>query len=257
MIISPPAQINRLGVGNLTIQMQARMLVIFRRDRSDLPHLTISFNNPSGEIDFHLAVRKAENQPEYLPVARIKESEIANILLSLIPKLWEGFIQNIQPSRRVRPGWLGRKGYLICHISDNSRRELLDKILPIRKKSKKWERFISSLGFVENINPEQVEKYFYSTSILQKLRFSEQNLPIFAVRVRGKHKPAIIPLVLLPYIDGKRYWYRGDLLIKIMKDFGEDSFDIVKKLFPDDAWEKIFYGLQLQEFRLDDPLSLS
>jgi hypothetical protein len=169
--------------------------------------------------------------------------------MSLLPELGQDFLANMNLIKEVRPGWLGRKGYVICYINEKFQTEFLDKIAPIRKR-KKWERFITASGFAAYINLLQIDNYLFPTSFLHDLKLKDQNLPVFAVRVFGRRRPGVLPLMLLPNLKAKWGWYRGDVFAKIMKEFGEKYINSIKDLFPTDLWEKIHEGLQLKEFEI-------
>jgi hypothetical protein len=98
-------------LGKLGFNFGTRTFVLFRADRQGLSHLTISWNNPSGEVDFHLTGDSADlNDRE--PILRIQEAEFKAQFVELVRQTAETAFKNpIRVIWAVNPRWLASNGY--------------------------------------------------------------------------------------------------------------------------------------------------
>jgi hypothetical protein len=91
--------------GNLTIRLvQGRnvKLFIFRNDRSELPHLTISWRNPSKEIDIHFKKRTKGGREHHDPIAIILESDFSKAYESFQVALLKVMALNIDELGKIK-----------------------------------------------------------------------------------------------------------------------------------------------------------
>jgi hypothetical protein len=64
-----------LVFGRIGFDVRRRTLVVFRTDRADLPHLTCSWNNQTGEVGLHMTpVSPRDNDDRELIVSRFAYS---------------------------------------------------------------------------------------------------------------------------------------------------------------------------------------
>jgi hypothetical protein len=230
-------------------------IILFRNGLDQVPHLTISFGNVSGEIDIHLTKRSADKE-EYISIAKISEKEVQIVISALEPILKKNFMQNIHKIKKVRPGWLGRKGYRITYLDEDATQKLIDKVFPIKerrdkKRKVKREYNLTSETFENYVYSQKDKKIFFYPSILHELALIKYGNPVFAFRIFGKHKPKIIPIVLKQLPNGRFYWFRLDKFIKVISNLGEICFSALKQLLPDDAWTIISRELHLEELQIE------
>src|SRR5882762_10593919 len=100
--------------GSLCFDVGPRKLVVFRIDRSDLPHLTFSWTNPSGEVDVHLTPASPRDEDDRESILRIQESELVASFRSLGKEICALVLKNpIEAVWSVNPKWLRSKGYTL------------------------------------------------------------------------------------------------------------------------------------------------
>lgn len=244
----------RLRVGEFIIELRRSnnsMVIVTRNDNKDVPHLTISFNNPTGLINIHLTKRVSGEPDQRIDVAKIAEEKVAAALSSLVVELKSRILLNLYKLKKIRPGWLGRRGYIISYLDRETEQRLLDTVVPRRRYHRKDERHIVSSGLDEFINSER-GNLFFRPAILHKLISLGHSQPVFAIRSHGRHKPKIMPIVLMLDSNGKPCWLRIDWLVKVIKDVAyESGLSSIRRLFPKDAWQTICQEMKLNEIGIE------
>src|ERR1700751_418919 len=108
-------------IQSLAFSLQERTLVVRRIDREDLPHLTVSWNNPSGEIDVHLTPVHPKDDNDRELLAKIPETELRTYLESLGKRLVGlGRSSLLQIVWSVGPSWLARNNYSLIGTTAGS-----------------------------------------------------------------------------------------------------------------------------------------
>ena len=242
-------------VGNLTMRLvQGRniKLFLFRNDRSEPPHLTISWRNASKEIDIHLKKRMRGGQEHHEPITIIPESDFGKAYESFSLLLFKIMTSNIDDLVKVKPGWLARKGYVILHLPDDVQKQLIQKLAPKQKRHGKW-AFVLNEGLLEAVNElQELTSHIYHPAVLHALAAIGCNGPVFAECVRRKRKGRLMSLQLITRPNGQRFWVRtNDLVGKMMKVSGEFITSSFKQLLPGDAWAKIHNELHLNELGIN------
>lgn len=101
-------------VGRIGFDVGPRKLVVFRADRTDLPHLTCSWNNPSGEVDLHLTATSPCDGEHREPLLRIQESELKGRFRDLVGRIVTLVSSSpIQIVWGVHPKWLAARGFVL------------------------------------------------------------------------------------------------------------------------------------------------
>jgi hypothetical protein len=118
-------------IQSLAFSLQERTLVVRRIDRDDLPHLTVSWNNPSGEIDVHLTPLYPKDDNDRESIAKVPEMELPAYLVSL-SKRFLGLVRSslLQIIWSVGPSWLLRNNYFLIGTSGESIEQWLRKVVP-------------------------------------------------------------------------------------------------------------------------------
>lgn len=105
---------NAIVFDKLGFSFGMRAFVLFRADRQDLSHLTISWNNPSGEVDFHLTRLSADVSGRE-PILRIQEADLKAKFIELVRRVTEKAFGNpISVVWAVNPKWLASNGYQLA-----------------------------------------------------------------------------------------------------------------------------------------------
>jgi hypothetical protein len=250
-----PSKISRLKIQKLTLDFRRgrnAKLLMFRNDRSDTPHLTISWENPSKEIDVHLKTRGAGGREEHRRIAVIHENDFIKLFASFEPALLHSIGVSLPKIRRVRPGWLGRKGYAVFYMDSEEKSRVIDGIAPLRRHRGKWERVPDMKALTDWARSPDAAENIYHPSILHDIAADGCDNPIFAGRVRGRHKPKIMQLHLVTMADGRSFWVRLDKLSGSMLGISKTlTLSFLKLLLPGDAWRTIYQELHLEELGLE------
>src|ERR1700689_4788965 len=99
-------------LGKLAFDAGPRKLVVFRVDRTDLPHLTCSWNNASMEVDIHLTSTTPSGERRWESIVRIQKSELLGSFRNLVNQFTEILGRSpIQFVWGVQPKWLAARGY--------------------------------------------------------------------------------------------------------------------------------------------------
>ncbi len=240
----------------LQIGLQERKLFLMD-SRYPTLHLTVSWNNPSGEIDIHLTREFPDKPKIYGPIAKITKDSFQRFLESFVPRLGaeslpllESFRQGVKP---LRPGWLGRKGYLIFWVPEDEHTQWVTRFAHRHKKNK-YRVFQSSLAQLDR--PEEVLEHLYDPAILHEIAARGGRGWVQALRIKGKkrRRRSIISLISTPWPDGTVRWIAIDSLAAALRDMMgrmEDSIfqPIVKAIR--DALSKVYDGLHLHELGID------
>ncbi len=94
-------------VQNLAFALTQKKLVVSRVDRKELPHLTISWGNRSGEVDIHLTPQFPKDKNDRESLAKIQEAVVGSFVQSIGKDLVE-----IAKSKMFRIIWGIRSGVL-------------------------------------------------------------------------------------------------------------------------------------------------
>lgn len=177
-------------------------LVIFRNDRNDTPHLTISWENPTRDIDVHLKTRTAGGQEDHQKIAIIEERDLIRLFRLFRNAFVQSVVGNLHRIGRVRPGRLGRWGYAVFYLDEQEKTEILEKVAPL-KKHRKLERVLDMKAFVDWAHSPKLMNNIYHPSILHDIAADGSTNVIMAGRIRGKHRPKVMPLGLVKSPDGR------------------------------------------------------
>jgi hypothetical protein len=118
-------------IQNLAFDLGPRKLVVFRTDRRDLPHLTLSWNNPTGEIDLHLTPAKPKNANDRDSIARFQQAELILFFESLGQRFGDTVAHRLlKLFRPIKPDWLRKNHYKLYQPEGGSLEEWLRKGFP-------------------------------------------------------------------------------------------------------------------------------
>lgn len=248
-----------LRVGNLTVRLvkgRNVKLVVFRNDKKELPHLTISWQNVSNEIDMHLTRRTSvgnKNHPPQQSIAAIPESVLKKACESFVAKMVTVMVLNIDKVQKVRPGWLARNRYAILYLPNYIQEQLIQKLVPERKRHGKQTRTVDKDVIMKRINLlQEVRDGLYHPSILHELAELEYREPLLAVSWRKKCNHRLIPLMLATNPYGRHCWVRIDNLAKKMMNNIEKMFiTSLKEILPNNVWATVHTELHLDEIMQD------
>ncbi len=242
--------VHRFRIGAITVELRQgsnTKLLILRNDRSDLPHLLISFGNLSKEVDIHLKRRITGGEEQLTTVAKVSEVAITTALQEFEPRFKEIALQHLGNIRPVRPGWLGRKGYVVSYLTADSEQKLVDMLAPKRKYHSKWERVLRSAGLDDFVQSDLPGQMIFLPSVLHELRSIQYSRPVMVHRIRGGHRPAMTALRLGPDRYGRLKWFPMHKALNDLRTFGESVVEQIKQLLPQDKWNLIRDELHLQE----------
>lgn len=216
-------------------------------------HLTISWNNPSGEIDLHLTRELPDKTKRYGSIAKLTKESITGFFDSVMP-LFEtefaplalSFLQNARP---VRPGWLRRKGYLILWLPTEEHLSWVTKFA--HKKSKNKYRIYQSS--INNLNHfEEIEEHLYEPAILHEIAARGERGWIQALRLRGRkrRRKENIHLTYVRWPDGRVSWIPIDRFVLALRDLMKKTEDSVFKPLTESLRKRL--GVIYDDLRLHE-----
>lgn len=110
---------NSISFTKIGIAFRDNKIVLYRRDRDDCPHLTISWNIKSGMIDLHFTTES--NVKEYESLHQADQEKLLDGIKLMIEEI-ESFLllHHDKIVNKFRFGWLKRNGYcaMISDIDD-------------------------------------------------------------------------------------------------------------------------------------------
>jgi hypothetical protein len=188
-------------IQSLAFSLQERTLVVRRIDREDLPHLTVSWNNPSGEIDVHLTPLHPKDDSDRESIAKIPETELSAYLQSLSKRfLRVARTSLLQIIWSVGASWLARNNYFLIGTTGESIEHWLRRVVP-----KQRGKYRFDVGVFKK-NPEMILHHPSAR------RFSELGAQgqIFAICRKGQEKGRLLILMPLSWPEGPLTWVAYD-----------------------------------------------
>lgn len=247
---------HRLEIPRLGIEMihgNNVKVIIFRTDRSDTPHLTISWGNATKEIDVHLKSRTTGGEEDHQPIAKLPQSELERLAAAFEPELMDSVAAAIQTLRPVQPGWLWRHRYVVVHLRHEAEEHLLNKIAPRRKRKGRWARSVDPQAVRDIVKSHRIIHCVYHPAILHELAAEAYAGPIFAQCVAGRRRGRLIALCSIVKPSGIRSWVIIDgRFIRALTDLSQKFvMACLKRLLPGDTQATVANALHLEEVGFD------
>lgn len=231
--------------GNIGFDVGLRKLVVFRVDRNDLPHLTCSWNNPSGEIDVHLTLPAASfNECDHESILKIQGSELKARFRDLLRQIIALVLGSpIQMIWGVQPKWLATRGYLMVGPTDEPITLWFQRAL-----SKKRGKY----RLDERIFKQLPKMALYKPTARRFAELGKEG-QIYAVSIRGPHRGTTLALARLDLTPLPATWVAINYA---------DMANLIKAVkrscllpqwfasFAPEAWQRVSEALQLREIGL-------
>lgn len=227
---------------NLGFDLGPRKLVVFRCDRKELPHLTVSWNNPSGEIDIHLTPPAPRSADDRESVAKFQASALDDFFSSLG---WEVFVAvkdyYLEVVWPVRPQWLRRNHYKLVRPKGVSVDEWLHRSAP---KSRGKHRF----------DPQafrNMPRHVLAQPTTRRLKELREQKQVWVVGTRGQYKGNALVLHYSTWRDGRPAWLAVDYddateFITRVRDLFSGRFEHLASA----QWQRVYEALLLEEIGL-------
>ena len=226
-------------VQNLSFALTQRKLVVSRVDRKELPHLTISWGNPSGEIDIHLTPRFPKDENDRESLAKIQEVVVGSFVQSIgkdVVEIAKNKMFRIIWS--IRPGVLARNHYYLIGTKEESIEQWLRRAAPkLRGKHRLDSNVLKKIPKTE---------LYYPTA--RRLIEPEQQGQLYAVCTKGNEKGNLLALIKFPWSDGSITWIA--LIHEDMLEFTTALRKVLSKRFKDLASnqvKRVYQVLKLKE----------
>lgn len=227
---------------NLGFDLGPRKLVVFRTDRKDLPHLTISWSNPTGEVDIHLTPPFPKDSSDRYSIIKIQEAELGNFLTSLGIEFGEIIKTKLLRSQwPVRPIWLGINGYMLVQPKDESLEQWLERAVPKLRGKRRFD--VRALKHIPR------HALYHPTS--RRLAELKDKSPLLTICTRGWDKGRILILNYSMWRSGRFVWVAMDY--DDMSDFDEEIRALFSRRVSNkvSSWMGIIYqALYLNEVGL-------
>lgn len=238
---------NRIEIADLRAEVRkGRNMKLLLINKNSPSHLTVSWQNPTNEIDIHLTKRTKGNHEDYQSIANIPESdfiELGKLFELEILKVIKDAVQK-RLIYRVKPEWLEQNGFVIFAPRDESQKEIANKLV---KKKNEWTQ-IFDLDSLENTKWCQgMRGEVFLPSVLHSLAAQKYTGPVFA-RGKGRKSPLIV-LHLMANPNEKPYWVA--MKSKFLKQLRSLVPNVMLGLLSENDWAKI-----TTELRLDDVASI-
>jgi hypothetical protein len=132
-------------------------------------------------------------------------------------------------------------------MDEDEKRQVIERIAPLRTHGKR-ERILDPGALVDWAHSPELRNNIYHPSTLHYIADAGCDDVILAGRVRGNHRPKLLPLGLFRAPDGRPIWIAMDRLSKTMLSLS-DTFTLscLRALLPNDAWDIVFNELHLEE----------
>lgn len=186
-----------------------RMLTFGRRDRSDLPHLTVLWGTLSGEFDVHLKWEDGRPEP-YQSLAKVPATTLTRAFQTwLAPEVERLRRWLLTTERRFRPGWLARQGYRVFWVPHEDVIARLQELAP--KRRKKHQVNLDHLLGPQGL-PRLVAENLYDPRILHHLptlaaERGSKKAHVLQVTALGARRRGRLPTLYL--LRGRRPGWRG------------------------------------------------
>ena len=225
----------------MCLDLGPRKLVASRTDRNDLPHLTFSWNNPSGEIDIHITPARPRNEDDRESILRIQESELMASFRNLAKRICDLVLKNpIEVVWSVNSKWLRNRGYLLVGPKEEQVNVWLQRAVPKRRgKHRLDERVL-----------KHPPKMVLHRPTARRLAELGQEGQVYAISAKGLRRGTMLVLQRLDLVQLHPVWAAVNHtdMANLMKAVKRSQllprwFD---SLAPD-AWDRICEALQLRE----------
>jgi hypothetical protein len=229
-------------VCNLALDFGSRKLVVVRVDRKDLPHLTFSWGNASGEVDAHLTPASPKGENDRQSILKMQESELKARFGDLLKQVWE----HARKSRvlmiwGVQPRWLAEQGYVLLGPKDEPVIAWLQGALP--KKRGKYR--------LDETRLKQFPKMARHRPTARCFELLGQQGQIYALCLKGPDRGRALALQALHCGFVSPTWLAFDLadMCRLCRALIRLLAKWLANLSPG-AWDKIYDALQLRELGL-------
>jgi len=229
---------------NIGLDAGPRKLVVFRTDRDDLPHLTYSWNNPSGEVDVHLTPMAPRSEHDRESILRIQESELKAKVHELVREILGLILKNpIEMIWCVQPRWLAKQGYLLVGSKDEPVDLWFQRALPKKRGKHRLDERVF----------KQMPKMALYKPTARRFALLGREGQIYAVSTKRPHRGNTLVLARLDLTPTSSTWVAlnfADLagLVKVVK-----RSRLLPRWFASlapEARERIYRALQLYEVGL-------
>ena len=233
-------------IGSVGLDIGPRKLVVFRVDRKDLPHLTVSWGNPSGEVDLHLTPTFPVANAERESILRISESELRARTADLVRQAWlvlQG--HTVGGVWGVRARWLANNGYMLVGAKDTPVADWLRGALPkVRGKFRLDQNRIRKWPKMALFQPTP-----------RRFELLGQYGQIYALRTKGPDRGRTLVLQRLTLGFPSSTWVALDFtdMARLCKALNRLLRQWLRDLAPG-TWERVCEALELRQAPLLTPV---
>lgn len=186
---------------SLGFDLGPRKLVVFRTDRNDLPHLTLSWDNPSGEIDLHFTPVHPKDKNDRDSIMKVPQTLLAEYFITLGEQfanlVTTGVLKLFFP---VRGEWLRRNHFKVLQPRVESFEDWL-----VRASPKLRGKYRTDINMLREIPKHSLRQP--TTQRLIELRTMRQ---IWAVCTQGWDKGRVLVLHYMGWRPGVMTWIAID-----------------------------------------------
>lgn len=227
--------------GRIGLDIGPRKLVVFRTDRTDLPHLTCSWNNPTGDVDLHLTPVSPRDNDDRESLLKIQEPELKARFRGLVGQIVELVLSTpIQIIWGVNPRWLAARGYVLLGPTSKPVSDWFQRALSKRRgKYRLDERLFKQMPKIGVYRPTA-----------RKFAKLGQDGQMHAVCMKGPQRRTVLMLARIDFAPSNAMWVAFDFadLSSLVGTFQRRR--VIPQWFASfapGAWERIHAALCLHE----------
>ena len=230
-----------LVFGRIGFDVRRRTLVVFRTDRADLPHLTCSWNNPTGEVDLHLTPVSPRDNDDRESLLKIQESELKARFHDLVREIIELVLRSpIQMVWGVHPKWLAAGGYVLLGPTSEPVSAWFQRALSKRRGKYRLD---------ERTFKQMPKMGVYKPTARRFAKLGEEG-QMYAVCTRGPQRWTTLMLARLDFNPSSATWLALDFADLSSLVGTVQRRRVIPQWFASfapEAWKRIYVALQLHE----------
>ncbi len=243
----------RFATDRVHVRLTKKKLVFGRRDRPELPHLTVMLETASGEVDIHLNYEQRPKDERYEPVVKRPFKELIDAYTNVMAPLAAEFQATVVTAfKPVTPGWLRRRRYLVAYSAPAEFISGLRADTPYNRKRKRYQ--VPSLAhFLAKDGPLYGGVRVFRPEVLRLLPLVAVERPIQAqaFTMTKRRRPSL------------KLVFDGDRWLAMPMHYVHERMMVpmaraMRPLMPaiSEAFHQVWEAMELWELNIEDPLAV-
>lgn len=202
-------------------------------------HLTVSWNNPTREVDVHLTERTKGDHTNYQTLGPIPEAQLADLMTLFESEMQKTLMNAIRQELiyRVQPDSLEKDGYVVVVLSEQLQEEIKD---AIAHKKNEYTPILDMTALKNISQSKSMRGETQPPAILHSLAAQRHTKLILAQR-RGR-KSHLVFLHLVANQDEEPYWLAME--VQYLEELMRLSRRFMRMLLPESEFARLCNELQ-------------